>query len=229
MSMLNDKKFCFIICTNSPMYYEECARYIARLQVPEGYEVDLLEIQEAKSLASAYNEGMQSTDAKFKIYLHQDVFILYPHFLQSILDIFAVNEKIGMIGMVGDEKMSADGVMWHEKGTGNLYGLEEKKQEPATSPYHTYRYSVADGMWGVESIDGLMMITSVDVPWREDLFDGWDFYDVSQSFEMRRMGYKIVVPVQKQPWVLHDDGVLNLRNYDKYRQVFLREYAEMLK
>lgn len=230
MSMLNDKKFCFIVCTNSVMYYEECVRYIARLQVPEGYEVDLLEIREAKSLASAYNEGMQSTDAKYKIYLHQDVFILYPYFLQSILDIFAINERIGMIGMVGNEKMSADGVMWHERGSGNLYGLEERKQqEIPESPYQAYQYSVTDGMWKVEAVDGLMMITSVDVPWREDLFDGWDFYDVSQSFEMRKRGYEIVVPVQKQPWVLHDDGVLNLRNYDKYRHVFLREYAEMLK
>ena len=227
--MLNDKKFCFIICTNSSLYYEECVRYIERLQIPEGYEVELLEIQQAKSLASAYNEAMLSTDAKYKIYLHQDVFILYPFFLQSVLDIFSVDDTIGMIGMVGNEKMSIDGVMWHEKGTGNLYGLEDGTKESTKSPYLTYRYSIADGLWNVEAIDGLLMITAVDITWREDLFDGWDFYDVSQSFEMRKRGYKIVVPVQKKPWVLHDDGILNLRNYDKYRQVFLKEYSGMMK
>lgn len=227
--ILNDKKYCFIICTNSPMYYEECVKYIERLQIPEGYEVELLEIQQAKSLAGAYNEAMQSTDAKYKIYLHQDVFILYPHFLQSVLDIFSIDDTIGMIGMVGNEKMSVDGVMWHEKGIGNLYGLEEGTKECEESPYFTYRYHITDGLWKAETVDGLMMITAVDIPWREELFDGWDFYDVSQSFEMRKRGYKIVVPVQKMPWVMHDDGILNLRNYDKYRQAFLREYAEMMK
>ena len=35
-----------------------------------------------------------------------------------------------------------------------------------------------DGGWEVEGVDGLLMATQYDIPWREDLFDGWDFYDL---------------------------------------------------
>lgn len=57
-----------------------------------------------------------------------------------------------------------------------------------------------------------------------DIFDGWDFYDVSESFEHRRKGFKIVVPYQITPWVIHDDGILNLYSYGKYRSRFIEVY-----
>ena len=46
----------------------------------------------------------------------------------------------------------------------------------------------------VEAVDGLFIATQYDVKWREDIFDGWDFYDISQSEEFHRAGYKVVVP-----------------------------------
>ena len=222
---MNDKKFCFIICTNSQLFYEECVRYLEYLIIPEGYEVDIIGVTEAQSLTQGYNEGMQASDAKYKIYMHQDVFILYPNFLQSVLDIFSSDEKIGMIGMVGAEKMPVDGVIWHAWRRGDLY--ESKIEERFFKlTYNSYRYSISDGLWEVEAVDGLILITSKDVRWREDIFDGWDYYDISQSFEMIRAGYKVVVPEQHLPWCLHDDGVINLRNHDKYRRICLKEYRE---
>lgn len=223
---MNDKKLCFIICTNDQLYFEECARYIERLIVPEGYEVDVLGVTEAKCMTAGYNEGMAATDAKYKIYMHHDVFILYPNFLQSVLDIFESDNTIGMIGMVGAEKMAADGVMWHDYRRGNLYDTKYDELNDRIVPYDEYQYRLSDGLWNVEAIDGLMMITSKDVSWREDIFDGWDFYDVSQSFEMIRAGYKVVVPEQRTPWCLHDDGILNLERYDEYRKRCLEEYSE---
>lgn len=222
---MNEKKICFIICTNSQLFYDECIHYIERLVVPDGYEVDVIGVTEAKSMAAGYNEAMHASDAKYKIYMHQDVFILYPYFLQAILDIFASDEQIGLIGMVGTEKIAVDGVLWHGYQRGNVYEGDLEQNLEGLS-YETYQYQVNDGLWRVQAVDGLMMITSKDVPWREDLFQGWDFYDVSQSFEMGRAGYKVVVPEQSLPWCLHDDGVTNFRNYDKYRKLCLQEYPE---
>lgn len=225
---MDDKKFCFIICTNSQLYYDECVQYIKRLYIPEGYQVDVLGVTEARCMTAGYNEGVAVTDAKYKIYMHQDVFILYPYFLQSVLDIFALSEEIGMIGMVGAEKMPADGVMWHNHRRGNLYASKGDAIDKAMIPYEEYQYRLEDGLWDVEAIDGLMMITVQDIPWREDIFDGWDFYDVSQSYAMRHAGYRVVVPEQTNPWCMHDDGMLNFKSYDKYREIFLKEYAEFL-
>lgn len=221
---MNEKKFCFIMCVNSQFFYEECIRYIERLVIPDGYEIDVISITEARSMTEGYNQAMQVSDAKYKIYMHQDVFILYPYFLQSIIDIFASDDSIGMIGIVGAEKMAIDGVMWHDWRRGKLYegNMENKFDE---MNYETYRYNVSDGLWSVMAIDGLLMVTAKDIPWREDLFDGWDYYDVSHSYEVIRGGYKVVVPEQKLPWCLHDDGILNLKNHDKYRKIFLKEYV----
>ena len=80
----------------------------------------------------------------------------------------------------------------------------------------------------VEAIDGLLMATQYDIPWREDLFTHFDFYDVSQSFEMRKAGYQILVPYQEIPWVIHDSGFAKLTYYDEERRKCLKEYPEYL-
>ena len=41
----------------------------------------------------------------------------------------------------------------------------------------------------VKGIGGLIMITQYDIPWRDDIFDGWHFYDASQSIEFIRKGF----------------------------------------
>lgn len=218
---MDERKICFIICANKEYFLEECLYYIRQLTVPEGYTVDAISIADAKSMTAGYNEGMGATDAKYKVYLHQDVFIIYKGFLQAILDIFASDASIGMIGMVGAPKMSVSGVMWYGHREGQLYG-----SCPVEEDYATYSYRLQDGLHQVDAVDGLLMVTSRDIPWREDLLDAWDFYDVSQSFEFHRAGYKVVVPEQRAPWCKHDDGRLNLRHYDKYRKICMEEYPE---
>ena len=52
----------------------------------------------------------------------------------------------------------------------------------------------------VEAVNGSLIATQYDIPWREDILSGWEFYDVAQSLEMRRAGYKVVVPYQREAW-----------------------------
>ena len=84
---MNNHKFCFIICTNNDLLLEEALHYINHLYLPEGYETDLITINEASSMTTAYNEALSATDAKFKIYMHQDVFILNKYILTDLLKI----------------------------------------------------------------------------------------------------------------------------------------------
>ena len=86
-------------------------------------------------------------------------------------------------------------------------------------PYHESKTFIP-----VECIDGLLMATQYDVPWREDLFDGFDFYDVSQSFEFRKAGYTVGVPVQRDAWCIHYHFDVNMTNYEKYRKIFVEHY-----
>lgn len=224
---MNDHKFAFIICTNDTLLLEECLHYIDHLIIPEGYETELLTITDAECITQAYNEAMQASDAKYKIYMHQDVFILNRNILRDLLAVFASDEQIGMIGMVGYERVSPDGIMWHGKRFGDLYRHNPDTLYPALPDY---RYQVIqDGYDYAAEIDGFFMATCRDLPWDTDQLDGWDFYDAFQSMHFLLEGYKIAVPLQKYPWCMHDDNRFpSLFHYDHYRQIFLQTYRQFL-
>ncbi len=221
ISGINEERqeFCFIICTNNPVYAQECIYYINHLNVPEKIEIDILTVEEARSLAAGYNEAMQCSQAKYKVYLHHDTFIINPHFIQDCLDIFAKDPQIGMLGNVGVKSMPPSGVMWDADRYGMLYEQHIYETELLANGI-----DAESAYLEVEAIDGFIMVTQYDIPWREDLFDKWDFYDCSQSMEFIRRGYKLVVPNMKQPWCVHDCGFINLKNYDVEKEKFIREY-----
>ncbi len=224
---MNDRKFTFIFCTNDSLLLEESIHYINHLIVPDGYETDLLTVTDAASITEGYNEAMQASDAKYKIYIHQDVFILNKYFLCDLLSIFESDPLIGMIGMVGYEKVAKDGIIWHSNRAGNIYVSRPKSPYPDLSGY---RYNAAhEGYDLVAEIDGFLMATCQDLPWDTDRLDGWDFYDAFQSIHFLSEGYKIAVPRQSHPWCMHDsDKMLTLFRYDHYRQIFIQTYPQLL-
>ncbi len=164
---MNDHKFCFIICTNNELLLGEAVLYIHSLIVPDGYSVELLTVKDAASMTSGYNEAMEASDAKYKIYMHQDVFILNKNFLRDILSIFHSDPQIGMIGMVGYETVSDAGLMWHSKRCGSPYQIKPDIPYPSLSEYN---YSLCgDGYTLVAQTDGFMMITAHDYPWNTEI------------------------------------------------------------
>ncbi len=217
---VNDHKFCIIMCVNDREAMEEAAYYIDRLNVPEGYELEFLSVEDAVSMTAGYNEAMNSSDAKYKIYIHQDVFLINRNILNELLEIFN-NEKIGLVGMVGVPQIAKNAVMIFDNSRiGALY---------CNSNYKTWRtfFGEIEGKYiEVEAVDGFFMASQYDIPWREDIFTGWDYYDVSQSFEFLRSGFKVVVPRQEKPWCFHDDGFLNLDKYFYYRRVLKKNYPD---
>lgn len=220
---INEKKFCFIACVNDNTFFDECMLYIERLYIPEDYEVEVLSIEDAKSMTSGYNEAMEASDAKYKIYLHQDTFIVDRYLLYELLDLFKSDTTIGMVGAVGSPKMSKDGCMWNTDRVWSMYcsSVKDTSKCDTYTKLDTYKYT------NVEAIDGLFMATQYDLPWRSDIFTEFDFYDASQSREFIQKGYKVVVPMMGKPICVHDDGlILNLLNYDNNRKKYLKEYRD---
>ncbi len=218
---MDNQQFCFIICCNDDILLAECLLYIKQLFIPENYTIDIITITEAGSMSEGYQAGMKASTAKYKIYLHQDVFILNKHFLHDTLQIFLQNPSIGMLGMAGTKKLPESAVMWESK---NRIGALRSCTLDTTDDY--FDIPITNPIYEeAAAVDGLLIMTQYDLDWREDLFDGWDFYDVSQSLEFLRAGYRIAVPYQETPWVLHDCGFLNLKDYYLARDQFVKEYA----
>lgn len=216
---VNEKEICFIMCTNNEKYMEEAVYYIAHLNVPEGYQISFFAVEDAKSMTAGYNEGMEASNAKYKVYLHQDTFIVHPDFLIDTIKLFEENPQIGMLGMIGSPKMPESGIMWDGERCGivcesHIYETIIRGEKlPEKVEYME-----------VEAVDGLLMMTQYDILWREDIFDKWDFYDASQCMEFIRKGYKVALPNMEKPWVIHDCGLLNKDNYEEERLKFVREY-----
>ncbi len=210
-------KICFIACTNNSILMSECEKYICRLYVPDGYIVEIITIKDAVSMAEGYNRAMHASDAKYKIYLHQDLFIINRYFLINMIRIFESDGNISMIGMVGTQNLPSNAVMWNADRIGKLCpSINDDCYDELMEDISIYE---------VIAVDGAIIATSKDIGWREDLFRGFDFYDVSESLEHRRKGYKVVVPHQNNTWCVHHDGsIINLLYYDDYRNIFIDNY-----
>ncbi|MDF2803946.1 MAG: glycosyltransferase like family protein [Anaerocolumna sp.] len=221
---MNQKKICFISCITDFQLYRESLYYINRLEIPEEFEIECISIENAESMAQGYNKAMKASDAKYKVYMHQDIYICNQSFIKDTIDLFKCSENVAMIGVVGVKTIPHNGKWqeFHEK-YGQIYDSHSGSMEliafnEATSTREK-----------VQAIDGAIMITQYDVPWRDDIFDGWNFYEVSQCLELAKRGYETVIPRQEKPWVIHDCGATNKSNrYEYYRSMFLDEYSETI-
>lgn len=188
---MNDHKICFIICTNHPEKSEKCIFYIQDLEIPRNYSVDIITMAQAESMAQGYQSAMEKSDAKYKIYVREDVNILYKKMLIDMIDIFESNEKIGLLGIAGYNNISKSTIMWEQSNAiGELF-VNTRKNSTGKNTYCLYK-KVEEPYESVKKIDGHIMITQYDIPWRADIFDGGHFYDASCSLEFIKAGYLVL-------------------------------------
>ena len=223
--MRDDKLISFITCVNDDTWYNESLLYLKHMRLPPGMRAEYRKLTGAKSMTAGYNEAMRQSSARYKVYLHQDTFIVNKDFVRDILAIFA-DETIGALGVIGCRSLPRSGVWWDGLRT---YGRVLHACEPESVV--DSRCMEPEGAYiDVEAVDGLLIATQYDLPWREDIFTGWHFYDISQCKEFGRRGYKVVVPNQdKDFWCIHCPAEKPLSpEYKKYQRAFLREYGHEL-
>ena len=243
---MDPKKIAFIACVNDEELYSRCKENIDKLEIPEGYSIEIQKIVGAGGMPSAYNQAMQKTDAKYKVYLHQDTFICNPKMLFEMLELFRANPKIGMLGMVGGTRLPKGGI-WFEDGLhsygkvreyrrsgikliGDLFGRRETIQRflPVWEKYKP-----------VLVIDGLLMITQYDIPWREDLYDSFLYYEGPHSLEFIKAGYLVAIPglKDKDIWCMHwgpqsertaADHEKMWKGIRENTRIFVSEYSEFI-
>ena len=224
--MLNDKKIAFITCVNSDWWYSECLLYLKHLKIPENMTAEFIDVRNAASMASGYNRAMKNSDAKYKIYLHQDTLVVNKNLIADLLKIFNSDKKIGVIGMIGCMNLPSTGVWWDGM---RIYGRVLHACEPE-SVVDSHCDEPDGDFQEVESVDGFFLATQYDLNWREDLFDGWHLYDTSLCKEMSRAGYKVAIPNQEKDfWCIHCPKEKPLdTKYRRYQKIFLKEYGAEL-
>lgn len=217
--ILDDRKICFVICEGDAANFRQCLSHIEGLEIPSGYEVEVMNVTNCVSMASAYNRAISQSNAKYKVYLHPDVCIIHKTLIQDMITIFA-NPKIGMLGVVGCSQLPANGIWWE---AANKYGKVYDSHSGAMGLVAFQE--IEQPYQEVQCVDGLLMITQYDFPWQQEIFAGWHFYDLAQCLECIHAGYSVVIPRQQQPWCIHNCGVVNVSNgYEDDRKSFVAAY-----
>ena len=188
--------------------------YLAAIDVPQGYEVELIEVFADGNVADTYQRIMGQSDAKYKVYLAAGSILLRLNFFEEMLRVFE-DPMIGVMGLVGAKQLSTTGLL-------------------ATSPFVKGRLLYADDtdfngadidgeMEQVIAVSGDLIATQYDIPWRSDLFHSDCFYAEAQCIEFRRRGYRNVVPHQDEAWLL--SGTKEISYDDVSQEVFLDTYS----
>lgn len=63
-------------------------------------------------MAEGYEQGRKASTADYKVYLHQDVFIVNRHFIEDIDAVFRTDDRMGIIGMLGNDEVRDQRLSW---------------------------------------------------------------------------------------------------------------------
>lgn len=223
--MVDVNRIAYITCVSDEEMYAACRQALARQQLPEGMEAEFVPIRGAQSMCAGYQLGQERSRAKYKLYLHQDCLLQREDAVKRMLSVFAHYPKAGLVGLAGARKLPEYGMWW--LGEEVYYYLAEQTGD--TIQLHAAGTTGGAEALEVAAVDGVLMLTAVDIPWRSDIFTGWHFYDISMCMEMRWRGYEVYVPNQEQmrPWALHRTRNRRLPDvYFAWRQSFLDHYGQ---
>lgn len=215
--MTDEKGIAIILWINDKEAGMKQEEYLSALHIPEGYNVELVEVTDAQFRTEAYETGRRQTNAKYKVYLDAKTIMINEDILEDMLGVFKDDASIGMLGLIGTEKIPTQGVCaWANKRIGKAIDKHGKKFEKGI--FETdYREVMA--------VDGFCMMTQYDLPWRIDLFKTEAFWDTAQCIEYRKAGYKVVVAKQDDYWCIADWA--EQKRYDKSSQeIFLETYSK---
>ncbi len=123
---MKDHTILVVVCVNNEELFKQCESQIRNIFVPPGYVVQIFPIRDAQSMASAYNRAL-SYPAKYKVYIHQDTYLINRDMFSTLISLFKENEKLGLIGVAGAQFLPNNGIWWEGK---NLVGkvIEYRRQ-----------------------------------------------------------------------------------------------------
>lgn len=134
-------------------------------------EDELVLVENAPSIAVAYNQGQERSTYSIRCYIHHDVVILNPGLLREQL-LATCADDVGMVGVIG----SRDPVWpwWNGSKLGSI----------VDSRLGLLSFG-AGGECAV--LDGVLLATAQHVDW-DEAYPGWHGYDHDACAQMRSRG-----------------------------------------
>jgi len=191
---MNEKGIAILVWKRNEEHYANCIEGLRQLQYPAEYDIEVYTLTEQDTFTKQCNSVLAQTDAKYKIYLSDEMRITAPTFVQDMLDIFA-DPSIGMIGFLGSAEMPL---------SANIMDAPHKYGSvfiPADGVLEEMRFGegTADVIADVRAILPSLFVTQYDVPWDAN-YTGQYYAVQEQCRNFTRRGYRVVVPIVETPF-----------------------------
>lgn len=222
---MDKTKIGFIVFNKNKRELEECISHIRSLHIPENYKAEISVVDDNENFPANFQNAIANSDARYKIYLQQNVNIIYKDMLSDMLALFAANEKLGVLGISGYDMLPPDGDFSNIQNGWEEYGYYKqnqfRKMNKAENSFHD-----------VKVINSPFLASQYDISESSSLQSAHYFNPLLMSFEYRKAGYLTGVPSQKKPWCHYrpefPDSEENRLFIQKYHAAALNELETLI-
>jgi GT2 family glycosyltransferase len=213
-------RFSLVVCSVDRSRLDECvARYRAAF-ADEAF--DLIVIDDAKSLAEAYNRGITRACGANIVFSHDDAFPISGAFADRLA---AHLEQVDVVGIAG--ATAALSGFWGYAGQPHTHG-HVIASAPNGSHVDLLVWGASDRrVDGVRLLDGCMMAArrevAVAIGFDAERFDGFHLYDADFSFRASAAGHAVAV-VSDITLFHHSPGSFDAE-WHRYNEKFVAAHA----
>lgn len=178
-------KICIVIRVTDQQKYDTTLESLQILEIPEGMTVEICEIYDADSISKAYNQAINQSNAKYKLYIQEGTKILNKKLLVEFIDLFTTEYRAGIAGIAGYEYIPVScNVSDTKRHYGHIYNMNGNDNFDWITPEKACKE--------VSFLDSYIVATQYDILWDENYLSAY-FSVMTQSMLMKREGYSSIM------------------------------------
>lgn len=154
------------------------------------YEILSFENSNAeKSICQIYNEGIAKAKYDILCFMHEDIKVYTEDWGQAVLDIFANNSKIGLVGIAGSQYKAMSPSSWFSwLDQYNRFNMVQRYKFTDTETKIVHHNPNNEKLAKVTGVDGVWLCTNKrvtkEIKFDEGLLKGFHGYDVDFSLSV---------------------------------------------
>ena len=213
-----------IFCSIDSSKAKSIERHYKELLKDQKYEI--ICIRDARSLAEAFNRGIDRASGDILIFSHDDIEFLNPKVWFSRLA--GHLDHADVVGVAGTKRLV--GGAWAQAGPPYNFG-KVAENDGQKAKYHVLMFSTpAPLVMGIQAVDGCFMAVRRSViqelRFDERTFDGFHCYDIDFTFSAYSMGFKVAVATDLA--ILHASSGRFDPNWQNYANLLIAKHKKKL-
>lgn len=186
----------FIIIGDDERITSENVQYLNQLILPNEMNAEYCIV---KKNEDAFRIGQSESDAKYKVYLDQNSYIIDKNFILKIVNIFEKDENIKMAGVRGYKKNACSEKI---EIIGNNLAMKYEDGGGIKEVNEGMEYGVIE----VQAVDSHLFVTSQDMEWGDKSLKN---QIIERAILTHHLGYKTIVIRENIPMVLFDNNIID--------------------